>query len=141
MKIEEDDMTEEIAMQKIQPPQDATTILIIDDEEIVRAALSQGLERDGYIVLQAANGEQGVAICQEHGRQIDLVILDLVLPEQWGDEIFPQLKTLAPGIKVIVYSGYKVQRDEFAGVDAVLGKPRLIGEILAEVRSVLDGKK
>ena len=129
-------------MQIIQSPQKGgTTVLIIDDEEIVRVALSQGLERAGYIVMQAASGEQGLAICQEHGRQIDLVILDLVLPEQWGDEIFPQLKSLVPDIKVIVYSGFRVQEDEFAGVDAVLSKPLLIQEILAAVRSALDGEK
>jgi len=118
----------------------AATILVIDDEEMVRMALSNGLARAGYAVLEAGDGERGLDLFKERVDEIDLVILDLVLPEQWGDEIFPQLQVIKPGVKVVVYTGFTVQEDEFEDVQAVLSKPVTIEKMIRTLQAVL-GKK
>jgi DNA-binding NtrC family response regulator len=123
-------------MKKIQEEK-AATILVIDDEEMVRMALSNGLARAGYAVLEAADGEGGVALFKERVDEIDLVILDLVLPEQWGDEIFPQLQEIKPGVKVVVYTGFTVQKNEFEDVHAVLSKPVTIEKMIRTLKVVL----
>jgi two-component system, cell cycle sensor histidine kinase and response regulator CckA len=115
----------------------AATILVIDDEEMVRMALSNGLARAGYAVLEAADGERGLDLFRKRMEEIDLVILDLVLPEQWGDEIFPQLQELKPGVKVVVYTGFTVQENEFEDVQAVLSKPVTIEKMIRTLKVVL----
>jgi DNA-binding NtrC family response regulator len=115
----------------------AATILVIDDEEMVRMALSNGLARAGYAVLEAADGERGLDLFRKRMEEIDLVILDLVLPEQWGDEIFPQLQELKPGVKVVVYTGFTVQENEFEDVQAVLSKLVTIEKMIRTLKVVL----
>jgi len=117
----------------------AATLLVIDDEEMVRMALSNGLTRAGYSVLEAADGEQGLALFSKRKDEIDLVILDLVLPEQWGDEVFPQLQSIKPDVKVVVYTGFTVQEDEFENVQAVLSKPVTIEKMVRTLQGVLEG--
>ena len=115
----------------------AATILVIDDEEMVRMALSNGLARAGYAFLEAADGERGLDLFRKRMEEIDLVILDLVLPAQWGDEIFPQLQELKPGVKVVVYTGFTVQENEFEDVQAVLSKPVTIEKMIRTLKVVL----
>ncbi len=115
----------------------AATILVIDDEEMVRMSLSNGLTRAGYAVLEAADGEMGLELFRKRVDEIDLVILDLVLPELWGDEIFPQLQVIKPGVKVVVYTGFTVQENEFDDVQEVLSKPVTIEKMIRTLQKVL----
>jgi CheY-like chemotaxis protein len=81
-------------------------ILIIDDEEIIRSMTTELLEDLGYEVVSANNGNEGVRLFSEYRDKIDLVILDMVMPEMNGEECFRKIMKLNPQAKVIICSGY-----------------------------------
>ena len=91
-------------MQKI-----SATLLIIDDDDVVRASLAAYLEDSGFSVLQAGNGQQGLQVFEEH--QPDLVICDLRMPQMGGLELIRQISERAPQLPVIVVSGAGVMSD------------------------------
>ena len=78
-------------------------ILIIDDDHQFRKMLRKTLEHDGYEVLEASNGLEGVNIFKEH--HADLVITDIIMPEQEGIETIAQLRKDYPTLKIIAMSG------------------------------------
>jgi DNA-binding NtrC family response regulator len=78
-------------------------ILIIDDDEYVRDVLRQMLEREGYEVDQACNGDDGVRIFSEHWQ--DLVITDILMPGMGGVQTIMELRLLSPDVKIIAISG------------------------------------
>ncbi|MBN2641091.1 MAG: response regulator, partial [Victivallales bacterium] len=102
-------------------------ILVIDDEEVIRTVLERVLNEFGYETLLASNGKEGVALFKEHFREIKLVILDMLMPVMNGDECFMQLKTIDPGVKVIVASGFASDtafaRMKREGANGFLRKP------------------
>ncbi len=87
----------------------SATLLIIDDDDVVRASLAAYLEDSGFSVLQAGNGQQGLQVFEEH--QPDLVIGDLRMPQLGGLEQLRQVSVLAPQLPVIVVSGAGVMSD------------------------------
>ncbi len=78
-------------------------ILVIDDEKSIRSLLRQLFERQGYKVLVAANGDEGIQTFNENS--VDLVIMDLIMPEKDGIETIRELRSLDPDIKIIAISG------------------------------------
>ncbi len=82
------------------------TILIIDDEEHVRELSKSLLEKMGYIVFSAENGKKGLEIYKEKKKNIDLVLLDIIMPEMSGEETFKRLISYDPDIKVLIISGF-----------------------------------
>ncbi|MCB0061598.1 MAG: response regulator [Caldilineaceae bacterium] len=82
------------------------TILVIDDEAPVREVMSDILQADGYAVLQAANGQDGITAFRAHTDQINLVLLDMKMPGISGDETLQILHEIDPSLKVILSSGY-----------------------------------
>ncbi len=93
------------------------TILVIDDEAIIRQTLSMMLEFLGYDVLLAADGEQGIAMFEMHQQHIRVVILDMTMPGMSGDAVFQRLQAVNPEVKVLLFSGYSEQdvQQRFAG--------------------------
>lgn len=87
----------------------SATLLIIDDDEVVRASLAAYLEDSGFSVLQAGNGQQGLQVFEAH--QPDLVICDLRMPQMGGLELIRRISELAPQLPVIVVSGAGVMSD------------------------------
>ena len=87
----------------------SATLLIIDDDEVVRASLAAYLEDSGFSVLQASNGQQGLQVFERD--QPDLVICDLRMPQMGGLELIRQVTELAPQTPVIVVSGAGVMND------------------------------
>ncbi|MBK4989559.1 two-component system response regulator RssB [Pseudomonas sp. S36] len=87
----------------------SATLLIIDDDDVVRASLAAYLEDSGFSVLQAGNGQQGLQVFEEH--QPDLVICDLRMPQMGGLELIRQISARAPQLPVIVVSGAGVMTD------------------------------
>ncbi|WP_095116890.1 two-component system response regulator RssB [Pseudomonas sp. Irchel 3F3] len=87
----------------------SATLLIIDDDDVVRASLAAYLEDSGFSVLQAGNGQQGLQVFEEH--QPDLVICDLRMPQMGGLELIRQVSDRAPQLPVIVVSGAGVMSD------------------------------
>lgn len=78
-------------------------ILIIDDEDPIRKMLRKVLEKNGYEVMDACNGSQGIKLFKEHGP--DIVITDLIMPEKEGLETIRELKKLNSDVRIIAISG------------------------------------
>ena len=121
------------------------TILIVDDQETIWDFLIEALQRLGYSVLLAENGIDAVEIYKNNPKQIDLVILDMIMPKQGGHSTFYQLKALDSDVKVILSSGY-VSPSEVndlldKGACGFLPKPHRIKDMAFEIRRILDGRK
>lgn len=82
------------------------TILVVDDEEIIRVTASHLLKNLGYTVILAENGQEAVAIYEQQNREIDLILLDMVMPVMDGRETLHKLIAINPDAKVIISSGY-----------------------------------
>jgi two-component system, cell cycle sensor histidine kinase and response regulator CckA len=84
------------------------TILLVDDEDMILEVGKPLLERLGYQVLLARSGQEAVGVYQENRNRVDLVILDMIMPQMGGGETFDQLKAINPGVKVLLSSGYSI---------------------------------
>jgi two-component system, cell cycle sensor histidine kinase and response regulator CckA len=84
----------------------AGTVLVVEDEDTLRLAVSQMLRRKGFNVIAAANGETGVDLFATSERQIDVALLDLTLPGMSSREVLGELRRIQPGLKVIITSAY-----------------------------------
>jgi CheY-like chemotaxis protein len=118
------------------------TLLIIEDEEMLRELLRLTLEAKGYKVLTANDGEQGLSLYQKHQHEIALVLTDLGLPKMDGDNIFRKMVKLNPNAKVIIASGYiepEAKSKLFAaGARAFLQKPFRAIEAMNCIREEID---
>jgi CheY-like chemotaxis protein len=118
------------------------TILVIDDEEIVRRTARAMLERFGYRVLLAEDGMQGIKRFRERASQIDVILLDMTMPVMGGAETLRILRRIQPEVKVIVSSG----NNEVEAIRGFNGekptdfvqKPYTSARLAEAVRSVLD---
>jgi len=103
------------------------TLLIVDDEQPVRRAAVLAFEGLGYRVLPAENGEEAVALYREHHREIDAVLLDVIMPGMGGRETYAQLRTIDDRVPVIVTSGLtlgdEVRATMDLGAQAFAAKP------------------
>jgi len=103
------------------------TILLIDDEETVLEVGVKVLKKMGYTVLEAQSGKQGVDIFAKHKYNIDLVILDMIMPDMGGGEAYDRIKEIDPRVKVLLSSGYSIdgQAGEIMkrGCDGFIQKP------------------
>ena len=87
-------------------PGGSETVLLVEDEEVVRGLARQILEGAGYQVLVAQQGEEAIRLCIEHAQEIHLLLTDVVMPGAGGKEVADRLGSLRPGIKVLFMSGY-----------------------------------
>ncbi|OLS29276.1 MAG: Blue-light-activated protein [Candidatus Heimdallarchaeota archaeon LC_2] len=131
---------EKILTMKAQEKLNLGLVLIVEDEEDVRILLGRMLTILGYTSISATNGLEGVAIFEERHNEIDLVFLDMVMPEMDGKDTFLQMKLIDSDVKVIISSGYT--REKFSeildlGISAILEKPYSINELSETINSVL----
>jgi signal transduction histidine kinase/ActR/RegA family two-component response regulator len=122
-------------------PAGTGTVLVIDDEELVRRTARAALERFGYTVLEAENGEAGLELFRSRADDVSIVLLDMTMPVMSGEETFRHLRTIRPEVKVILSSGYNeietTRRFNATGLAGFLQKP-YTGARLAEImRSIL----
>jgi PAS domain S-box-containing protein len=117
------------------------TILLVDDEEAIIGVVKEMLETLGYQVLTAVSGQESVKVYEENRSKIDLVILDMIMPEMGGGETFDRLKEVNPEIKVILASGYSLNGEASGimarGCKGFIQKPARIAELSQRVRNVL----
>jgi len=123
-------------------PKGEETVLVVDDEAIIRELLAEILTEHGYTVLAASNGAEALATYKAQGGNIALVISDLGMPTMGGNELFLHLKKLNQDIKLILASGYlehssKTEMQE-SGIKRIIAKPFNIDEVLMTIREVLD---
>jgi two-component system cell cycle sensor histidine kinase/response regulator CckA len=119
------------------------TILLVDDEEQVLDTAKQMLEYLGYTVLAARGGKEAWALYQDNRDRIDLVILDLIMPDTGGGEVYDRMKALNPDVKVILSSGYSLNGEASEvfkrGANAFIQKPFGIVKLSYKIREVMDG--
>jgi len=122
--------------------QGAETVLVAEDEEMVRKLACQILEMSGYRVLEAANGGAALLICERHNEPIHLLITDVIMPEMGGRELADRLAQLRPEMKVLYMSGYTDNAVVHHGVlnegANFIEKPFATHALARKVREVLD---
>jgi PAS domain S-box-containing protein len=118
------------------------TVLLVEDEDVVRSLARQILERAGYSVLEASRGDEALSLCAAYQRPIQLLLTDVVMPETSGKEVAERLRILHPEIKVLFMSGYTDEAIVHHGVlDAkveFIQKPFTPAALARKVRQVID---
>jgi DNA-binding response OmpR family regulator len=119
-------------------PDHSPTILLVDDEDAVRTVLTFPLEKDGYVVVQAGDGEEALRRFSEHS--IDLVVLDLMLPQLDGLEVCKRLRATST-VPIIMLTARDDELDKVLGLelgaDDYITKPFSIREFRSRVRALL----
>ncbi|HEX6534720.1 MAG TPA: PAS domain S-box protein [Gemmatimonadaceae bacterium] len=119
------------------------TVLLVEDEEAVRSSLRRLLERSGFRVVEARDGLEALEVWEREGAEagVDLVLSDVVMPRLGGRELLEELRSRAPGARVLLMSGYTADThavSELLGTGAALiEKPFAIEVLLARVRQML----
>lgn len=118
------------------------TILLVDDEEVVRDVTLNMLKIMGLNVITAMDGKEAVEIYQKKQTDIDLIMLDMVMPSMGGSEAFDRLKKINPDIKVILLSGYSINSEAAEilkrGCNGFLQKPFTVKELSQKILDILD---
>ncbi|HZJ38698.1 MAG TPA: response regulator, partial [Chthoniobacterales bacterium] len=121
------------------------TILLVEDEKLLRDLGIANLENEGYRVLAAGDGIEAVALFEKHQDDIGLVVCDLGLPRLGGRDAFLKMKASRPSVRAIVASGYLEPsiRSEMlkAGVLDTIQKPYDFNELLEKIRMVIGPEK
>ncbi len=130
------------AEKSCKPEEGFGTLLLVDDEAIVLDVTAAMLRRLGYTVLTALSGREAVEIYTEHADRISAVVLDMIMPEMGGGEVFDQLKRINPSVKVLLASGYSMQGQAREimnrGCDGFLQKPFTLEDISVRIRSLIS---
>ncbi|HPP58697.1 MAG TPA: PAS domain S-box protein [Candidatus Hydrogenedens sp.] len=117
-------------------------ILVVDDEKLVRDTVRNMLEISGYKVITAEDGLQAIQIYRDNQSQIDLVLLDMTMPQLDGEETFRELRRINPKVKVILSSGYNekdvIERFVGKGLIGFIQKPYVLSTLLNTIHSTLE---
>ncbi len=123
-------------------PRGSETVLLVEDEDGVRALSRHVLQSSGYIVLEAHDGLEAIRVAEQHKGRIDLLLTDVVMPRMSGREVAERLAGMHAGMKVLFLSGYTddavVRHGILEAEVAFLQKPFSPGSLAAKVREVLD---
>lgn len=123
----------------------AETILVVEDEDMVRQLITRILAKYGYPVLTARNGQEALDLLKENSTSVDLVLTDLIMPQLGGLELVEQLSQSHPTLKIIGMSGYTdrvaAQQNIFKLVKAYVQKPFTPDSLIGKIREVLDAQK
>jgi len=126
------------AIQRPPSPAEGATILAIEDDPILLSTLSYNLLRAGFRVLTASDGETGLAIAKREAADLDLVLLDLMLPGMNGFQVLRHLRTVSD-VPVLILSARGEEQDKVDGLelgaDDYVVKPFALSELLARVRA------
>ncbi len=118
------------------------TVLLVEDNTMLRTLAKRMLERLGYRALEAALPDEAIALCEEYPEDIHLLLTDVVMPLMNGKELRERVNVLRPGIKTLFMSGYTADAIARRGVldedMNFIGKPFGINELGMKVRQVLD---
>jgi len=136
------DLTNQLNDEKPEIP--AQRILIVDDEDVVRSVLSEMLIDMGHSVIEAVNGAAGLSVYREKWSEIDIVIIDMIMPEMSGRDAFLAMKKINPEIRAILSSGFSLdgasQSMMAEGVRGFVHKPYRQNELLRTISEILKQK-
>jgi len=120
------------------------TVFLIDDDDMIADVSEMILKNSGYDVVSAKSGKEAIEVYKENHSRIDMVILDMILPDMDGGDTYDRLKEINPGIKVLLASGYDIDyqgRDIMErGCDGFIQKPFNMNELLEKIRGILTSK-
>jgi PAS domain S-box-containing protein len=120
------------------------TLLLVDDENIILEVLEKTLTYTGYRVITAQGGEEAVEVYKKNQEQIDLVLLDMIMPGMNGGKVFDLLREINSEVKVILSSGYSIAGEASKimarGCNGFIQKPFGIKELSQKIREILDKK-
>ena len=118
------------------------TVLVVEDEELVRHFLEKTLDRAGYRVITARDGEEAITKFKQHRDNISLIISDMVMPKKSGWEMYDEISRIKPEVKVLFVSGYSTEMIESKGISVdsadFVSKPFLKNDLLRKTREILD---
>lgn len=118
------------------------TVLVVDDEEVIRKVAKSILERFGFQVLLAENGREAVDIFEQMLDQISVVILDLTMPVMNGEEALRRIKAMNPHVPILLSSGFNemeaIQRFAGKGLAGFVQKPYTSGRLAEKLKGVLE---
>jgi CheY-like chemotaxis protein len=117
------------------------TILLVEDEEIVRELVREMLERSGYTVVSAADGAEALAVAESYDGHFDALVTDVVMPGASGPEVAATLVARTPDLRVLFTSGYAAEaiarHGELTPGAAFLSKPFSVADLGAKLRELL----
>jgi two-component system, cell cycle sensor histidine kinase and response regulator CckA len=120
------------------------TILLVEDEDMLRGLIRELLEIKGYQVLEASQGLEAIDVLKRNGKPVDLVLTDVVMPHMSGSELVVHLRKAHPDLKVIFMSGYTGSNNaaihkslEMPGV-AFLQKPFRLNALISQVEGLIQ---
>ena len=118
------------------------TILIVDDHETIWDFLIEALQDCGYTVLLAENGLDAMEIYADNPAQIDLVLLDMIMPKAGGHQTFYRIREIDPDANILLSSGYISEGEVHdlleQGARGFLPKPHRLRQVMTEIRRILD---
>ncbi|MEJ2641876.1 MAG: response regulator, partial [Desulfosarcinaceae bacterium] len=119
------------------------TILLVDDEDYIIEVGRLMLEGLGYTILTADCGRAGIEMFTARGSEIDLVVLDMIMPDVGGSEVFDHIRKLRPDAKILLSSGYNMDFQASSlmgqGCDGFIQKPFNLKSFSSKIREILDG--
>ncbi len=119
------------------------SILLVDDEKLVLETASELLMRLGYNVFVALGGKAAIEVFGRNHDHIELVILDMIMPDLGGGAVYERLKAINPKVKVLLSSGYSERgmalRMVNRGCNGFIQKPYHLSHLSQEIRRILDG--
>ena len=117
-------------------------MLLVEDEQLVRQLTHEILRRNGYRVLEAADGVEALALLREHPGRIDLLLTDVVMPRMSGHELVELARPLRPEMRILYVSGYSeeaiARQGQLTEGIELLAKPFTPGVLTAKIRQLLD---
>jgi len=117
------------------------TVLLVDDEEVVLDVSEKVLKVLGYKVLVARGGAEAIEIFKKHRDSIDLVLLDIIMPQMGGGEVYDRLREISPEVKVLLSSGYSIDGEASKimarGCNGFIQKPFDIMQLSQNIRAIL----
>jgi len=130
--------------QRVEVPSGNETILLVEDDAVVREVGRSLLEKLGYEVLTARDGEEAVEVFRAHRKAIAAVVSDVVMPKMGGIALAQALKEIDPRVRLLLMSGYSTETDletlKSVGVRAFVQKPLTLPDLARRLRAVLDEK-
>ncbi|MCL2474416.1 MAG: response regulator [Alphaproteobacteria bacterium] len=120
----------------------AGTILLVEDEDAVRVFSTRALKNKGYNVLEARSGEEALQVLEEHGKAVDLVVSDVVMPQMDGPTLYKAIRQKAIKTKFIFVSGYTEDRlrEQFSSNEVIyfLPKPFSLKQLASKVKEIME---
>jgi signal transduction histidine kinase/CheY-like chemotaxis protein len=120
------------------------TVLLVDDEDMIIDVGTRMLKKLGYQVFIARDGQEAIEIFKKHPEEIDLVVLDMIMPKMGGGETYDRIKKIKPDVKVLLSSGFSIngQASEILnrGCNGFIQKPFNLQNLSQNLRAMLEGE-